>query len=288
MRDPHKLKALIRQWVPPGFIRLAMVALDHLRPAPWEYVPAGWRQELMRGWDVNSVVERQMECWRAYQECLQGPSPLGLNHEALLQPDTGDFRDHNTLVSFAYVLALAAHEKRRLSILDWGGGIGHYYLLSKAVLPGVELDYACRDLPRQCEAGRQLLPNVEFRETSNETFSRHYDLVLASSSLWYEKDWQSLVARLASIADPYLYITRLVFIEHASSYVAIQRPWRLGYSTEYLCWILNRKEFLTHLDACGMELLREFLICDGPYIYRAPEQGDYRGFLFRKRRPTGG
>ena len=35
---------------------------------------------------------------------------------------TGDAGAHNMLVTFAYVLALAADGRDRLSVLDWGGG----------------------------------------------------------------------------------------------------------------------------------------------------------------------
>jgi hypothetical protein len=88
---------------------------------------------------------------------------------------------------------------------------------------------------------------------------------------------------LIAAANPYLYVTRMIFVERAESYVAIQRPWALGYKTEYRCWIFNREEFVHHLSSRSMELLREFLISDGPRIHRAPEQGDYKGFLFRKK-----
>jgi len=281
--DHARLKKWTRNWVAPGFIGLAQRALNLVRPAPWEYVPDGWRAApSTRGWNVAGVVELQKAKWSTYAASLEGAAPLGVNHESKGKPDTGNLRDHNTLLSYAYVLAFAAHQLQRLSLLDWGGGIGHYYPLSKAVLPGVVLDYYCHDLPLFCEAGREGLPEAHFPEKREECFSRRYDLVLASSSIWYEEEWTSLLDQLISVADPYLYITRMIFVERAASYVAIQRPSDAGYRTEYLCWILNRKEFLDHVLSRGMELLREFMICSSQHIHGAPEQGDYRGFLFRK------
>ncbi len=281
--DHARLKNWTRNWVAPGFISLAQRTLDLVRPAPWEYVPDGWRTaHSVRGWNVASVVELQKAKWPTYAESLAGTAPLGVNHESRWKPNTGNLRDHNTLLSYAYVLALAAHQLQRLSLLDWGGGIGHYYLLSKAVLPGVAIDYYCHDLPLFCEAGRETLPETYFVEKPEECFSRRYDLVLASSSVWYEQDWTSVLDQLIGVADPYLYVTRMIFVERAASYVAIQRPREAGYRTEYLCWILNRNEFLDRVLSRGMELLREFMVCPGQHIHRAPEQGDYRGFLFRK------
>jgi putative methyltransferase (TIGR04325 family) len=146
----------------------------------------------------------------------------------------------------------------------------------------VDIEYYCHDVPLLCQAGSELLPGAHFLGRRSECFSRRYDFVLASSSAWYEEDWRMLLNHLSAVADPYLYITRMIFVERAASYVAIQRPSSFGYQTEYLCWILNRHEFLAHVLSSGMELVREFLICDAQHIHRAPEQGDYRGFLFRR------
>lgn len=78
-------------------------------------------------------------------------------------------------------------------------------------------------------------------------------------------------------------MARLPVVEESDSFVVLQRPYRYGYETEYLCWYLHRREFLAHLTSCGLELVREFLMMDRPFVYHAPEQGEYRGFLFRRR-----
>ena len=276
------LKKVIRDWAPPGLIRLAQAGLDHVRPAPWEYSAQGWKKGVpVNGWSAPSITEAQKQRWQAYAEAVKGSGSLTLNHEDP-ELNSGRLRDHNTLVSYAYVLALAAQQKCSLSVLDWGGGMGQYYLLSKALLQGVKIDYYCQDLPSLCQAGREVLPQVHFCEEAGECFFRPYDLVLASSSLWYESDWRSLVDRLVNVANPYLFITRMVFVGRVASYVALQRPRAVGYKTEYLCWILNRSEFVDYVSSGPMELVREFLICRGPRIHGAPEQGDYCGFLFRK------
>jgi putative methyltransferase (TIGR04325 family) len=123
---------------------------------------------------------------------------------------------------------------------------------------------------------------VHFFGEKDECFGSTYDLVLASSSLWYVEDWKSLVQKLAAATQQYLYLTRMVFVEQSPSFIARQRPWDFGYRTEYLCWIFNRREFLEFVATQGVELVREFLMSEGPRIHRAPEFGDMRGFLFRK------
>lgn len=282
------IKQFIKMWAPPGLIRSIRHRLDYVRPAPWEYMPEGWStiDKRITGWNLSGITETQKKKWPFYVNSLQGTSPLGINHEAELNADPKDIAAHNTLISYAYVLALASRMKQRISLLDWGGGIGHYYVLSAAVLPDTAIDYFCYDLPLLCEVGQELLPEAHFLQERDACFSRDYDLVLASSSIWYEEDWRSVVRKLASVSRNYLYVARMLFIDRAGSYVAVQRPKAMGYDTEYLCWVFNRTEFIDCVTECGMELVREFILSDGPHIHRAPEQGDMRGFLFRRKEPV--
>src|SRR5271165_6916237 len=121
--DHRKLEAFARDWVPLRVIRLLQNALDYMRPAPWEYVAQGWHWSArVRGWNVQSVAQLQKDHWNDYVARLRGTGPLGINHEDHFQPNASRLRDHNTLICYAYVLALAARKKPCLSLLDWGGG----------------------------------------------------------------------------------------------------------------------------------------------------------------------
>jgi len=155
-------------------------------------------------------------------------------------------------------------------------------MISKAVLSEVEIEYYCQDVPVLCDVGRSLLPGVVFFDRPNKCFEQEYDLVFAGSSLWYVEDWQETAVKLANSTRTYLYITRMIFVEEADSYVAVQRPWKYGYKTEYQLWILNQQRFVDHLEKHGVNLVREFLFGEGPHIENAPEQGFFKGFLFRK------
>jgi hypothetical protein len=62
--------------------------------------------------------------------------------------------------------------------------------------------------------------------------------------------------------------------------VVIQRPSRHGYVTEYVSWVLNRQEFLSHVEGLGMTLIREILVGDGPAVHGAPEPCEFNSFLF--------
>jgi len=281
------IKQIAKQLLPP----IVADALRRLRrpPAPdgppeWECVPDGWSEgdKRIKGWNEDSILETQKAKWPEYLASLQGTAPLGVAHESPV-PSDDDYGAHNTLMCYAYVLALAAQGKTHLSMLDWGSGIGHYFPLSQRLLPGVDLDYSGKDMPVLARGGRELLPQATFYDNEDEALARRYDFVLASCSLHYSQDWKAVVSRLAAATNEYLFVTRLPIVHEAASFPVVQRPYRYGYDTEYVGWFLNRQEFLGHLDSLGMELMREFLIQERPLVHNAPEQGEYRGFLFKSR-----
>jgi putative methyltransferase (TIGR04325 family) len=248
----------------------------------WEYLPGGWpnAEAGAQGWNAESIVQTQLDRWPAFVSSVEAPAPFGLSNESAGgQPD---YAVHNTIMSFGYVLARAAQGHRSLALLDWGGGIGHYCVYARALLPELDLDYHCRDLPKLVAAGRAVLPGESFYSDDDEALARRYDLVVASSSLHYSREWRPLLARLAEATDGYLYVTRQPFVENAESYVVVQRPHRHGYQTEYPGWFLNRHEFLAAAGDSGLKLEREFLINEVPNVPNAPEAADYRGFLFSR------
>jgi putative methyltransferase (TIGR04325 family) len=182
-------------------------------------------------------------------------------------------------MAYGYVLALAARKKDRLSLLDWGGGTGHYKLISEALLPQVAIEYHCKDVPLLARAGRELQPSGTFYDNDDDCFARDYDLVVANGSLEYSEDWKSVVGRLAAASRGYLYVGRLPVVHQAGSFTAIQRPSRHGYVTEYVSWVLNRQDFLRHVEGLGMILIREILVGEGPAIRGAPERCEFSSFL---------
>jgi putative methyltransferase (TIGR04325 family) len=283
----------LRWWVKaltPPIVLLGVRKLFPKRPPPepdpeppeWEYVPEGWRRPVL-GWNAEGMLAAYEAKWPAFLRALEGAGPLGANHEAPLDAieRADDVAAHNLLVSFAYVLALAAAGRERVSLLDWGGGIGHYYAVARAALPDVEIDYTCRDLSLLAGRGRELFPEATFVD-HDSCLERRYDLVLVSSSLQYSEDWRATLSGLARATTGFLYVTRVPLALHAPSFVVLQRAQRHGYGTEYLGWVLNRDELLEAARDSGLHLVREFLLDAQLAAERAPERPTpHRGFLFR-------
>ncbi len=254
--------------------------------AEWKYLPGGWPVDATRGWDDKSIVDAQLARWPGYLQAVKEPSALRLSSLSSSTSTEGDYDAHNTAMAFAYVLSLASRSRDRLSFLDWGGGLGQYAALARSLVPSLDLEYHCQDLTLLAGAGRTVLPNDSFYDSDEEAFSRTYDLVMASSSLQYVRDWRDKLGRLAAATAGYLFVTRQPFVVRSPSFVVLQRPHRHGYKTEYPGWFLNRGAFLETADGFGLRLRREFLISERPFVPGAPEQTEYRGFLFEPTRRT--
>jgi putative methyltransferase (TIGR04325 family) len=280
------LPAWVKLFIPP----IVWVVLAPFRrragpPVPeWEYLPDGWPAAAdtrkVKGWNVQEVVDAYRTKWPAFVERMNAAGPLDVSPEATL-PAQSNLVFHNTIMAFAYVLAAAARQKKSLSMLDWGGGPGHYYLIAQRLLPAVRFEYSCKDVAVLAEYGQTLWPEAHYY-SDNRCFERQYDLVMASGSMHYVCDWRDLLSKLAGSAGEYLFVTRLPTVERAASFVFIQRPYAYGYNTEYTGWCLNRADLLQQAEAAGLALVREFVTGERPVIANAPEQCVYRGFLFQR------
>jgi putative methyltransferase (TIGR04325 family) len=261
--------------------RLAVNVAKYLFPE-MVYAPQGWylKNSSSKGWYEMSIAREQEKHWPTLVRNLQGTGPLGVAHYPWSL--TRDNRTHhNAMMSFGYVVALAARKNERISILDWGGGAGHYCLYSRTLLPEVGIEYHCYDVPSLCELGKKLTPDAQFHDSDADLIAKQYDLVVSSSSLHYFENWREVARKLAAFTREFLYIARLQTVSRAPSFVAVHRFYR---DTEFLSWCLNRQEVVSCVEESGLELVREFVFGDTWSTRGFPDKMDSRGFLFRRRR----
>jgi putative methyltransferase (TIGR04325 family) len=284
-----RINNTLKLFIPPILIKGARFVQDFFkRPDLYsigfhrlEYAPDGWQTKLKnnqnKGWSVNSVIDIEIAKWDAFCRNLEGPSPLGFSHEHTDLSFTRNPNFHNVHISYAYVLALAAHKKDSISVLDWGGALGHYYLIGKAVLPDVNIDFHVKEVPLMVHAGEEINPDVHWYD--DETcLERDYDLIMMTGSIPYMEDWADVLHRIARSVKGYLFIARLPVIKNSPSFVAVQHL----YNSQMLHQLINKKEFLETVKKTGLTLVREFVVGDRPYIKGAPEQCEVRGWLFKR------
>lgn len=276
-----RIKKIIELIVPPILIKGARVIFNLFYKPILEYTPDGWQTQLTndknKGWSVDSVVNNERAKWNAFRLNLEGPGPLGFSHEhtdlsVIRNPDF-----HNVHISYAYVLALAAHKKDRISVLDWGGSLGHYYLIGKAVLPDVSIDYHVKEVPLMVKAGKQLNQDVHWYD-DEICLKRDYDLIMINGSLLYLEDWADVLNRIARSVKEYLFLFRLPVVQHSPSFISIERL----YGSQMLHLQLNQTELMKAVKKTGLTLIREFVVGEPPYIKNAPEQCEMSGWLLKR------
>ena len=241
----------------------------------------------------DSDVSRDLHerVWTGWCRALSGPGPLGVDYFRSLRgfEDLGEGvvgREirwaHNGIMVYAYALALASMNMEFLSILDWGGGVGQFCPLSRALLPEISFDYHVRDVAALATLGESLNPDVTFWDDDTAWRGLMFDLVICVSALQFVEKWESLVDDLASSSSRYLLLSRVPLVSQSPSFVVVQQT-RIGeLPLRFSGWYFNREELISRVAARGLKLRREFLVDDETRAARVPEQADYRALLFER------
>lgn len=284
MVNDGKLRKLGRSLLPPLVARSLAPLWPSREQATLEYFPGGWdasNSVTVQGWDNEIIVEAERDKWKAFVDNLREPGPVGFSHEHADPTVVRSVSFHNIHLTYAYVLARTARQKEELSVLDWGGGLGHYYALGKAMLPDLKLRFDCRDVPLICKAGRELCPEVRFFD-DDSCLSNRYDLVMVNGSLGYFPDWRELLVKLTKTVKQYFFLTRVLAVNEVPSFVVLQHTTAYNYNSDMLTQVFNEGELLDVLQMGGLKLVREFVVGDGPTISGAPEQCRDCGWLFEQ------
>lgn len=268
-------KRILKSIVPPFLWRIGQDINRRLRRSVdyIAYAPEGWATHLPAdpdheaGW--TTFIERERSVCETLMARVRAGEPLSLS-------DTDERVKHLT---FGYVLALAAHDTRTLSVLDYGGNLGDYYWLGRALVPGVDLDYHCKELPRLAVVGRQINPAVTWH-TDDECLDQPRDLVMFVSSLQCLPEWRDTLRRAARSTRQYLFLSDVATVSVPSYVVTV----RQGGAT-CLHAALDRSEIVATVAGTGLRLVREFDMGAHPPVANAPEQPTCVGWLFERARP---
>jgi putative methyltransferase (TIGR04325 family) len=248
--------------------RRLLRSVDHYAYAPrgWDTLPADASEAYWR-----TFIPRE----RAFCEALTA------------RVRAGDFmvtapEDNLKYITFAYVLALATRHRQKIRILDYGGNLGEYYWLGRGLVPGVELDYHCKELPAIVEAGRELTPEVCWH-ADDACLATPHDLAMFSSSLQYLPGWKDIVRRAALGSRDYVFLADIALVRNVPTYVITQRS---GGMTTQQC-LFNRSEIIATVERAGLALVGEFAMCEHPPVAGGPEQPARVGLLFRRDAASG-
>lgn len=275
---------IIRQFIPP-IVGKVVDRVARLFPGGkadyFEYCPDAWERvdaaNPDRGWNVAGLVEGERLRWEAFGRNAGGTGPLGFSHEYADQAVVDSPYFHNVHITFGYALALAAQQRPTVSVLDYGGSLGHYFLIGKALLPEVHLDYHVKEVPKMAALGRQLNPGVVWHE-NDDCLDAPYDLIMSNGSLDYIRDWRGCVARFGKSASRYVLITRVKVVSQAPSYAALHR----SPHGDIAHWQINETELKDAAREAGLTMIRELVVGDPVPTRGAPDRCVLKGWLFKR------
>jgi len=274
----YEMRELIKLFLPPILVRFVRLLKISKSKHSLIYSPDGWDTELSssnkKGWDSVNAVEIERKRMDRYCNALKNTGPLGFMHEHDNPTEIRDGYHHRNITS-AYVLTLASIKKEKISILDYGGSLGHNYNFAKAVLPNhIDIEFHCKEVASLVNVGKELNPYIKWY-SDDSCLNRKYDLIIVNGVLQYLNEWKHLLIKIINCVDGYLFLSHLPLVNYKRGYVALQRR----YGQEMLHYQFNRNEVLSQVNLC---LVREFLTGIRPYIKNAPEQCELRSFLYKK------
>lgn len=177
---------------------------------------------------------------------------LNASEEKLIQKLKAKKQSGLTDSPLPIVVSMLATSKKRITCLDFGGGVGlHYLNVKECVLCDIDLSYTIVDGKKSCEVAKKHLSifnDVEFTDIlpSNKIF----DIVHVSSAMQYIDDWKALLREFANYVPEYLVFSDLVagdnktFISH-QNYYGLKIPYRF----------YNLNEFIAVVEKLGYRLI---------------------------------
>lgn len=148
-------------------------------------------------------------------------------------------------------LVALVHSKKKLKILDFGGGIGIVYMAVLTSFPKRSFEYHIVDIERVCEEGRKI-----FKKDKKVFFHSQLpnisgvDIVNIGSSLQYIGDWKKKLAQLASYKAQFFLFDDL----HAGNiptFVTLQNY----YGSKIPCWFFNVGEVVSIMKKFNFDLI---------------------------------
>jgi putative methyltransferase (TIGR04325 family) len=163
---------------------------------------------------------------------------------------------------FGQIIGRVAEGRRKISVLDWYGGVGQNYFTAKASAPKMEFDWHVFEMPAYCDYGKALNAPVRFHETTAPPNWRRYDLVLVRGTLGLDPDWRRTFINLSRATEHALVLSP-VLVHQSGTFVAAKHPpeWRNGAGVN--AWIVSEQDLQAAAAEAGLAIVGQV---PGPLI----------------------
>ena len=185
----------------------------------------------------------------------------------------------------AGLLGAASREGGRLSVLDFGGGLGALQFVLRPLLGGLrDLRWSIVEQPHVVSRGRAQFADgvLRFHESAEESVAAERpNVLLLAGVLQYLPEPFAQLERLLALEIPHVIVDRTLLLEGDADRLAVQRlPPSLGRAS-YPCWLFGATPFPTRFPAYELAAAFESTLDASATV--GGRQLSSQGFVFRRR-----
>jgi putative methyltransferase (TIGR04325 family) len=267
-----RVKGVVKAGLPPLLTswvgRLVSPTIRFAGPYPsWDAASArssGYSAKAVLETAARQTLEQRAQAWLGGGELFQG-------------------RLRHSWPVLAGLLRAAVEAAGRLSVLDFGGGLGALHFVLRPFLGGVQrLRWSVVEQPHFVARGREQFEDdvLRFHGSPEECLAAESPNVLVLAGvLQYLPDPGAQLDRLLALRIPHVIVDRAMLLEGNDDVLAVQElPRSLG-GTSYPCWFFGGERFATRF--AGYQLVAAFdSSLDSPASVGG-RRSSSKGFLFR-------
>jgi len=151
------------------------------------------------------------------------------------------------------IAALLHNKKNRITIFDFGGGMGTSFIDCLSYLSSDRISFHLLDTKPTCDLGKKLfkdVPNIKFYDCLPEIVE-DIDIVLMGSSLQYVNDYQGTLLKLFDFKAEYIFMTDY-FMGRMKTFATSQVNMQ---GVTIPMWIFNYEEIINLFEEHNYKLL---------------------------------
>lgn len=185
---------------------------------------------------------------------------------------------HYSFPLLSGLMWIAAQNKGKLRVLDFGGSLGSSYDQNKRFLDSlIDVKWCVVEQPNFVKTGLEFFSSdkLQFYYSIDECIkSNEIDVVLLSSVLQYLEEPYKLLEEIISKGIKYILIDRTPFIK-GNDRITIQKVHPKIYKAKYPCWFFNKEKFMDFMTSY-YKMVIEFDSLDNANI-----RSEFKGFLWQ-------
>ena len=270
--NSDKLKTIVEEWFPPVFLRWYRAYVH-----PYGYFGSydSWDTVLQKttGYDSEVILNKVKNAMLQVKES-----------QAVYERDSVLFdKTQYSWPLLAGLLRIAALNKNRLSVLDFGGSLGSSYYQNKVFLSDLaELRWSVVDQEAFVRCGKEYLTtsNLKFYYDIESCLNyENPDVIILSGVLQYLKQPYQFIESMLEGQFEHIIVDRTSFLLNDQDRLTVQKVSPKIYNASYPAWFLSINKF-KQIFRPKYDLLIEFEALGKSNLPKSV----FKGFIFSRKK----